>query len=310
MKPFRCLPLLLLALLAWTGGALRAAETPAAERVFTVTGTVQSLPGEPGIVRIAHDEIPGFMRAMTMNFRARNAAEVSGLATGDRVRFQLHVTDSASWITDVQKAIPASADAGRSPAPAVPPPLPPPSPGVPAVPAPPPAPRLGNFIADIVFTNQLGREVRWSEFDGKAVGFTFFFTRCPLPEYCPRLAKNLAGAQQKLSTEANAPTNWHLVSITIDPTFDTPNVLKAYAQAYGADPARWSFLTAAPTNIARLAQMFGLSYSATNNTIDHDFRTVVLDAAGRVQAVWPIGGDTTDTLVGELRKGMQAPTGK
>jgi hypothetical protein len=56
--------------------------------------------------------------------------------------------------------------------------------------------------------------------------------------------------------------------------------------------------------------MFGLSYTATNNTIDHDFRTVVLDAAGRVQAVWPIGGDTTDTLVGELRKGMQATVGK
>ena len=179
-----------------------------------------------------------------------------------------------------------------------------------AVPTAPPATptpaRLAEVIADIAFTNELGHTVRWSQFDGQAVGFTFFFTRCPLPEYCPRLMKNFAGASRKLAVLSGGPTNWHLLALTFDPEFDQPPVLRAYANAYGANPNRWNFLVTSPENTARIARLFGLNYVKEGGTINHDFRTVIVDALGRVQADWPIGGDTTDMLVAELVKAARA----
>ena len=78
--------------------------------------------------------------------------------------------------------------------------------------------------------------------------------------------------------------------------------MRSYGKSYGADSNRWSFLTAAPPDIAKFGRLFGLSYEREGGTINHDFRTVVVDAAGHVQAAWPIGGDTTDMLVTEMLK--------
>ena len=86
------------------------------------------------------------------------------------------------------------------------------------------APRLADLVADMVFTNELNQVVRWLDFEGQAIGLTFLFTRCPVPDYCPRLAKNFAAATRKLRALPDAPTNWHLLALTIDPAFDTPAV--------------------------------------------------------------------------------------
>jgi cytochrome oxidase Cu insertion factor (SCO1/SenC/PrrC family) len=79
-------------------------------------------------------------------------------------------------------------------------------------------------------------------------------------------------------------------------------VLRAYGNAYGANSNHWSFLVTSPENTARLARLFGLNYAKEGGTINHDFRTAIVDAAGELQTVWPIGGDTTDLIVSKLRE--------
>ena len=280
---------------AWLlAGCTKPAE-PTAPRAFTVRGTVREVQADERQVIVSHEEIPGYMAAMTMPFRVKSSHDLAGLAGGDRIRFTLHVTADESWIDGIKKLA-----ATTGPAPGAP------AAGSAAAPTPAAPRRLAEVIAGVTFTNELGQTVRWSQFDGQAIGFTFFFTRCPLPEYCPRLAKNFAGASRKLSAMSEAPTNWHLLSLTFDPEFDQPAVLRAYAQAYGADTNRWSFLVTSPEDTVRLAQLFGLNYVREAGTFNHDFRTVILDAPGRLQMIWPVGGDTTDMLVKELLKAARA----
>jgi len=284
--------------LAITLGALSGCGKPA-PRSFEVNGVVRELKPDGRTVLIAHDEIRGYMPAMTMPLRARSTNELAGIRAGDAIRFRLVVTAEESWIEGVTKIgsnAPASRGAPeRASATA--------TAQAPATNAP---PRLADLLADITFTNQSGQPVSWSQFDGQALALTFLFTRCPLPEYCPRLARNFSGASRKLAAMPDAPANWHLIALTFDPEFDSPAVLRAYGQAYGQDTNRWSLLATSPTNTARVAQLFGLNYVREGGTINHDFRTVIIDAAGDVQAVWPIGGDTTDMLVAELTKAARA----
>jgi protein SCO1/2 len=152
------------------------------------------------------------------------------------------------------------------------------------------------------FTNELGQSVRLADFRGQALAITFFFTRCPRPEFCPRLSKNFQEASLKLAGMANAPTNWHFLSVTFDPEFDTPAVLKAYGNAYHYDSNHWSFLTGPPDKIEELTRLSQVAFKRQGGTIDHDFRTLVIDAAGSLQMAFPVSGDLTEALVAEVLK--------
>ena len=154
-------------------------------------------------------------------------------------------------------------------------------------------------IPDFALTNEFGAPVKLRDFKGSALALTFFFTRCPLPEYCPRLSRNFAEASRTLESQASGPTNWHLLSVSFDPA-DTPGVLRAYARQYQYDSNRWSFITGDAAQLRALARGFGLAVMETNGTFIHDFRTVIFDANGRLQRMWPVGGDTTKLLVTEL----------
>jgi cytochrome oxidase Cu insertion factor (SCO1/SenC/PrrC family) len=103
----------------------------------------------------------------------------------------------------------------------------------------------------------LGRAVSLEDFKGGALAFTFVFTRCPFPTFCPRMSGNFAEAQKKLQTMPNAPTNWHLLTISFDPEFDTPPVLKSYAESFHADSRRWNFVTGDLIDVTALAEQFG-----------------------------------------------------
>ena len=253
---------------------------------YTATGTFKELQ-ENGRALVAHDEITNFMPAMTMAFNVRNSNEVSILRAGDRIAFQLHVTEDASWIDGIKlKSRPPRANASAS-----------------SVTNRPRAAFALTNIPNFSFTNEFGQPVSLRDLKGQAIAFTFFFTRCPIPEYCPRLSKNFQGASRQLSADANAPTNWHLFSISFDP-FDTPPVLRAYGRTYNYDSNHWSFLTGPHAQMTNLANGFGVKITGEAGNYAHGFATVVFDAQGKLQARWPVGGDTTDAIVGELRKGM------
>lgn len=270
----------------------RLASAPVAtnRQSFPVKGVVQELKLDGRTVVIKHEAITNYMEAMTMPFRVAETNLLAGLKPGDEITFRLLVTENESWIDRIVRT-------GRSA----------PAEGKSTVVAPTNAPeafRLAN-IPDFALTNEFGQPFSLRQLQGNAVAMTFFFTRCPVPDYCPRLTKNFAGAIQKLKATPGRPTNFHFLSISFDP-LDSPLLLRAYAQQYRYDSNHWTFLTGRPDHIRELTEGFGLSIKPGAGIYMHDFRTAIFDATGKLQTLWPIGGDVTDQLAAEMAKAAQA----
>jgi protein SCO1/2 len=258
------------------------------ERIFAVRGVVRELAPAGGTIVIQHEAITNFMDAMTMPFQVKGQRELAGFKIGDAVAFQLHVTGTASWVDQIKKMGATS----------------PPSKATSADYAPATTVDMvrSNPLLYYRFTNELGQAVSLNDFQGQALGITFFYTRCPLPEYCPRLSKNFQEASQRLAAMTNSPANWHFISITFDPAADTPSMLKAYGESYRYDPHRWSFLTGPPDRIAGLARSCGVEFTPDAGAINHNFRTLIIDASGHLQMVFPTSGDLSDQIAAEMIK--------
>jgi protein SCO1 len=260
-------------------------------QTFTVKGVVRELATDGKTVVISHDAIPGYMGAMTMPFRAGAPEELKTLRAGDKILFQLHVTGTESWIDRMSKIGTARLGEDRQPV---------------GPPSPPPLARLRHPLLDFKFTNELAQAVSLGDFRGQALAITFFFTRCPIPDFCPRLSKNFEEASRRLSAIPGGPTNWHFLSVSFDPAFDTPPVLRAYGQRYHYDPARWNFLTGPNEEISELARLSGVEVNREADLFNHNFRTLIIDAAGRLQTTLPFSGDLSDPIVNEMLKAAAA----
>jgi protein SCO1/2 len=289
---------------AETAPAARSAATNATPSAATnaqsylVRGVVKKVDPEANRISIQHDEIPDYMAAMTMPFKVKDKAELEGLAPEDTIWFRLWVTEDESWIDRIKK------DSTAAPAP-------------PQAAAPEresvriardvPVLGVGDLLPDYPLTNQLGQKINLVDFRGQALAFTFIFTRCPIPEFCPRMSRNFQEVYQKLTAMPNAPTNWHLLSISFDPHFDTPSVLQGYSHAFPADPNRWSYATGAMIDIDALTDHFELAIAKRGNDWEHKLRTVVVDATGRIQQILYGNEWTPDFLVDEMVKAARVP---
>jgi protein SCO1/2 len=291
-----------LVLTALAGGAgcrglapARAGRVPAAQavaggrtRVFQVAGTVEEVRVAEREVIIRHEEIPGYMSAMTMPFAVKDSRELAGLQPGDRVGFRLTVTPTEGWIDRVTvRESPGPEDA---------------KPVVPSV----RRVRLvdelkeGDTLPDYPFVDEQRRRVRLGQFRGQALALTFIYTRCPFPAFCPRQSRQFAEVSRQLKSRAGGPRNWRLLSISFDPEHDTPSVLRRYARQCGYDPEHWSFLTGQIIDIDALTEQFGMFYARDGSGFSHNIRTVIVNAAGRIQKVF-VGNDwQVDDVVAEL----------
>jgi len=276
-------------------GAANAAAAGTNIQIFQVKGViVEMLPAEK-TVRIQHETIPGYMDAMTMSFEVKDTNELAGLNAGDTVTFRMLVTEHDGWIDQIKKL------AEPKPVNKLPPnasirivrdvdPLNP-----------------GDPLPEYHFTNQLGQAVGLSQFRGQALAITFIFTRCPFPTFCPLMSNNFRAVQDALLKNSNAPTNWHLLTLTFDPEFDTPEQLKNYAAIYGCNPQHWSFLTGALIDVTALGEQFGLTFWRDPQTgLSHNLRTVIVDAQGRVQKIITENKWTPEELTEELLKAAAA----
>jgi protein SCO1/2 len=256
-------------------------------KAYETGGVLREVKETGRVAVIQHDKIPGYMDAMTMPFKTRNAKVLEGLQPGDEVRFRLLVTEEESWIEGVQKIGHRQLEQ--------------PKPSIPTTNN--PIAKSRHPLLDYAFTNQFGKPVRLSDFKGQALAITFFFTRCPIPDYCPRLSKNFQEATRNLATLPSGPTNYHFLSISFDTAFDTPEVLKAYAERYHYDPAHWSFITGPQEKITELARLSDVTFNQDGSGFfDHGFRTQIIDANGRLQMSFPIGGNLSDAIAAELIK--------
>ena len=257
-------------------------------RTFAVRGVVREVAPDEGTVVIQHEAISNYMDAMTMPFKVKDQKELADLQIGDAVAFQLHVAVTVSWVDQIVKIGTTSPSPEKTPANYT------------------PAATVNAVSADSLlfykFTNELGRAVSLDDYHGQALGVTFFYSRCPLPDYCPRLSKNFQEASLRLAAMPNAPTNWHFISITFDPANDTPAMLQAYGASYSYDPNHWSFFTGPPDMIAALARACGVEFQPDAGTINHNFRTLIVDAAGHLQMIYPVTGNLSDSIVDQMLK--------
>jgi protein SCO1/2 len=261
-----------------TGCEQRTSQPAPPPQVYTVKGVIKELEPDGKTAVIRHEAIPGYMQGMTMPFEVRDTNLLVGLKAGDAISFQLAVTPTEGWIQAITNL------ASAAPAP---------------LPATKPAPETmhvsralqpldeGDRLPDYHFTNELGEAVSLSQFKGQVLAFTFFFTSCPFPEYCPRMTSNLGQAERELEKMTNAPAHWHLLSISFDPAHDTPGHLASYAEAADYDKSHWSFLTGSEDQIGGLAEQIGENYWHEGASIGHNLRTVVVDPTGRIRNIIP-----------------------
>ena len=279
-----------------------ASVTDTNRQVFTVKGVIKELKPNGKTAEIAHEAIPNYMGAMTMDFDVKDKRELDGLKAGDAVSFRMVVLKDDAWIENVRKLPPATPanpgqtlslpDTGgtnnvtfrRSP---IVEPL-----------------DIGDAIPDYKFTNQLGTPISLAQFKGRALGFTFIFTRCPYPLFCPRMSQYFEKAQNQLKSMTNGPANWALLSISFDPEWDTPARLHTYATPYALDTNHWQFATSDLWTIDGITGQFELEFfRRTPGALpEHKLRTVVLDARGRVQKVFAGNEWTVDEFVAEMVK--------
>jgi protein SCO1 len=256
-------------------------------QVFQVTGVVQEVRLERKEIEVNHQAVPGYMPAMTMPFDVKDTNELAGLEPGQPVTFRLLVTDTEGWIDQIRKLGPPT--------------------NTPTTAGPFRLVRdvqlleVGDRLPEYHFTNQFAEGFSTERFRGQALAITFLFTRCPYPNFCPRMANNFEQTQQRLLALANGPTNWQLLTISFDPDFDKPAVLKAYANTHHYDPLHWTFATGELIDITAVAEQFGMAFwHDETGSISHNLRTAVIDASGRVQKIFSGNEWSGDELVAEM----------
>jgi protein SCO1/2 len=276
---------MLVAMLAGCGSNdTRKAREP--ERRFEVRGKVVAVDRTGREVTLAHEEIPSYMEAMTMPFRVAKEEDLAEIFPGDRVRGTLVVTEGRSWLEGLHVA--GSDEKGPILLPTDPVP--------------------GARVPALALVNQEGTAIRLDQYRGKAVLVTFVFTRCPLPDYCILMSENFKAVQSRLRKTPDLLSKTHLLSISIDPEYDTPSVVKDYGERLMAGDVRfdhWEFATGTPEQVREAAGFFGLSYETDQGQIVHSLRTVVVDPNGAVFDVFRGNEWTVDDAVASLRKALE-----
>lgn len=274
--------ILLVALLS--AGALGAAPADTV-RTYSGRGVLRNYDAASAQATISHEAIPGYMGAMTMAYRASEAKDFADIAPGDALTFRLCVTSDDAWIDQVRKVGTAAFL-------------------VPAPPSPERELRPGDAVPDLAMENQRGEDIRLSDFRGRVVVFTFIYSRCPLPTYCPLTTKHFQEAQEVLS-RLGVAEGWHFLSITLDPANDTPQELAVFAESRHVDARRWTFARADASSVARFGRAFGLEFSpGPDGAINHNLRTVVVDPSGHLARIFRGNTWTPQELAAEVRSAL------
>ena len=241
---------------------------------FDVNGRIRGFSDDGFTIFIEHENIPNLMPAMSMPFTLRDTTQTRGLNLHDAIRFTLYVSRGNSWIDDLRR-IPDSKVAAY-PAGSLPPP---------GDPSAHPILAQGDTLPDLSLIDQNGSTFSLHDFQGRPLILTFIYTRCPLPDYCPRLSLHFQALQTSLSENTDNQTQ--LLSISFDPENDTPAVLKDYAARYTDQTDNWTFATGNVDQVTAVTSAFGLSYSAgPNQSFDHNLITALIAPDGRVVRIW------------------------
>ena len=236
---------------------------------FELKGKVVAVDRAKGELTIDHEEIVGYMPAMTMPYALRDDDALKVVDVGDRVQATLVVTDDGYWLENpfITKAQTNATDSTTHAA------------GMEA--------QLGSEVPDAELVNQDGKPISVRQFRGRALLVTFVYTRCPMPDQCPLMSANFAQVNAAIGNDPDLRNKAHLLSVTLDPEYDRPEVLRSYGAAYaGGKFDEWDFATGDPVEVKRLAQFFGLMYGREEGQLIHSLRTAVVTPDGRLYKIY------------------------
>lgn len=277
-----------LALVLIAASVAACSRPPDSVHRYDLEGQILAVRPERLEVVVKHGDIKGFMPAMTMPFTVKDAALIDGLAVGDLVTATLVVGDTSAFLETLDKTGTAPvADSGP-------------------LPTNPQFLKDGEMAPEAPLVDQDGQPRPLSSFRGHRVALTFIYSRCPIPDFCPLMNKHFATVQRSLAGDP-ALADVRLVSVTVDPAFDTPAVLKPFAARVGANPAVWTFLTGTPEAVLSFATPLGI-YAEPNPEmlLIHNLRTALIGSDGRLAKIYTGNEWTPAALVADL-KAIPAP---
>lgn len=237
---------------------------PACAERHDARGLVLKVDRATATVTVSHEPIPGYMDAMVMPFAASHPGDLKDVQPGDRIQFRLNVGRGSTIIDRVRllSAAPANASGPTADAPA--------------------AVAIGEPVPNFTLTNQRGVDVSLESLRGKVVVVSFIYTRCPLPDYCPRVMTNLSSLRDRFRDRLDK--DLVLLTVTFDPQYDTPEKLHEYAARYGADVPGWHLLTGARPETTRVSALLGVEFYPEEGMITHTLQTAVITRDGRLAA--------------------------
>lgn len=258
-------------------------------REYALRGQVLALAADRKEASIKHQDIEGFMPAMTMSYKVQDPKEYEPFAIGDLLTATLVITDNDAYLKDLKKVGSAPLEQAAAQPPMA-------APGFEML-------KLGQPVPPVNLINQDGQAVTLDTFRGSALVVTFIYTNCPMPEFCPLMDKRFAAIQERLKSQNNL-LKVHLLSVSFDPVVDTPPILKKHAQSLGTDPRLWSFATGDRDEIDRWAAKFGVSVSRAINdpiNITHNLRTVIIDRQGNLVQSYSGAEWTPEQVLADVR---------
>lgn len=286
---------------AGPGAPVQAEKEPEIEvKVYDLTGVVRGIDVGGRELQIHHDEIPGFMKAMTMPFTVAEDVDMDDFRVGDELEAKLEVEFEDGLTRDYRLLDPVvtkpALDAGPSATLDL-------SGETPVVKNHPERLQPGDEVPDFALTDQDGQARRLSDLRGKVVVLTFIYTRCPLPDFCPAMDRRFSELSQSLATSASRSEKVRLVSLSFDPENDTPEVLKKHAEIRGAKPPLWTFAVASHEELGKIAPALGLMYGPGKNEIIHNLCTAVIGPDGKLARL-DVGTKNNDWTTADMLKAI------
>ena len=261
-------------------------ELSGKEKRAELKGKVVSVDKPNQTMTIAHEDIKDFMPAMTMDFVVKDEWAFDVAKPGAEIAAMLIVDGPRVWLQDVvikEPTGPSSGARGTSTA------------------------KAGEDVPDFKLVNQNGKQVSIHGYRGKALLLTFIYTRCPIPEYCTLMSSNFAQIDQQLQKDPSLAAKTHLLSVSIDPEYDTPAVLKSYGAAHTGKYSdekfnHWEFAGGTKDEVRAIAEYFGLQYFPDKDQIIHGLRTAIIQPDGKLLKVYEGNSWKPEEVLSELRK--------
>jgi protein SCO1/2 len=273
------------------GRAAQSAEDNAQSgtvKQYAMKGIIVGTDPAHGEVTVDTEAISGFMDAMTMPYKVKDANVLQDLHPGDHMNGVLLVGGDSTFLDQI--VITAQAQPDYKPQVQF------------HVPAP------GDAVPDFRLTNQSGRQISFRQFRGKALLVTFIYTRCPLSDYCPRMSRNFAAIDKSLQSDPAIYWKTHLLSISFDPAYDSPAVLRSYGEAYTGNYTKekfehWDFAAPSKTDLPKLLEFFDVGATpGENHTFTHSLSTAVIAPDGKVAQWYPTNDWKPEDVLNALKK--------